>query len=68
MKVYRSNRVERLLDGLVEVVRTPLASPLAPEWIVVNGRGMGTWLSMQLARRLSVWAGGHVPFPRRCVD
>jgi exodeoxyribonuclease V gamma subunit len=65
MRVYRSNRVERLLDALVEVVAEPLPDPLAPEHIVVHSRGMAVWLQQRLASRLGVWAGGAFPFPRR---
>ncbi|MEM6290619.1 MAG: exodeoxyribonuclease V subunit gamma [Myxococcota bacterium] len=68
MRVHRSNRVERLFDALVDVVSSPLPDPLQPECIVVNSRGMNTWLSMQLANRLGVWAGGQFPFPRRFID
>ena len=65
MKVYRSNRVERLLDALVDVLAEPLPDPFVPEHIVVHSRGMAVWLQQQLARRLGVWAGGAFPFPRR---
>ncbi len=68
MRVHRSNRVERLFDALVGVVSTPLPDPLQPECIVVSSRGMNTWLSMRLAERLGVWAGGQFPFPRRFID
>ena len=68
MRVHRSNRVERLLDALTEVVRPPLPDPLQPECIVVSSRGMNTWLSMRLAERLGIWAGGQFAFPRRFVD
>ncbi len=68
MRLHRSNRVERLLDALTDVVGPPLPDPLQPECIVVSSRGMNTWLSMQLSERLGVWAGGQFPFPRRFVD
>lgn len=68
MKVYRSNRVEVLLDALAEVVATPAAGPLDPETIVVHSRAMATWLTMRLAERFGAWAGGAFPFPRRFVQ
>lgn len=68
MKVYRSNRVENLLDALVDVVSVPLPDPLEDEAIVVNSRGMNTWLSTGLAQRLGIWAGGNFVFPRRFFD
>ena len=68
MIVHRSNRIEALVEALVEVVgRTP-PDPFAPEWIAVQGRGMGRWLSMELARRLGVWANPSFPFPRRVIE
>ena len=68
MHVHRSNRIERLVDGLAEVVGAPLTDPCARECIVVQGRGMERWLAMQLARRLGVWANPDFPFPRRVLQ
>lgn len=67
MKVHRSNRVERLLDALAEVIAEPPKDPFEPETIVVQSRAMATWLSMGLADRFGVWAGADFPFPRRFV-
>ena len=66
--VYRSNRLERLADALAEVIKDPLSSPLAPEWICVQTQGVGTWLSMALSERFGVWANGHHPFPRAVIE
>ncbi|MFQ6757344.1 MAG: exodeoxyribonuclease V subunit gamma [Deltaproteobacteria bacterium] len=68
MHVYRSNRVEALLDSLADVLRTPLSSPLAPECIVVQSKGMATWLAMQLSGRFGVWANPDFPHPRQFVQ
>lgn len=62
--LYRSNRIEALLDCLVEELATPLADPLAPECIVVQSRGMATWLGLRLAERFGVWANPDFPHPR----
>ncbi|MSP24475.1 MAG: exodeoxyribonuclease V subunit gamma [Myxococcales bacterium] len=64
---YRSNRTEVLADALAAVVRQPLRDPLAREWLVVQGRGMATWLALAMAERLGVWAGGGGIFPRAFV-
>ena len=48
-------------------MRSPLDDPLSPECIVVQGRGMERWLSMQLADRLGAWANPAFPFPRRAI-
>ncbi|MEW6271046.1 MAG: exodeoxyribonuclease V subunit gamma [Thermodesulfobacteriota bacterium] len=68
MHVHRSNRTEKLVEVLSEVVARPLASPFAKECIVVQGRGMERWLAMQLAGRLGVWANPDFPFPRSLIE
>ncbi|HIJ90752.1 MAG: exodeoxyribonuclease V subunit gamma, partial [Desulfobulbaceae bacterium] len=68
MYIYRANRVEALLDSLVDVLLEPLASPLAPECIIVQSKGMATWLGMQLSGRFGVWANPDFPHPRQFVQ
>jgi len=68
MHMYRANRVESLLDSLADVFRTPLSSPLAPECIVVQSKGMATWLAMQLSGRFGVWANPDFPHPRQFIQ
>lgn len=65
--LYSSNRMEHLVDRLGEVLRRPLAAPLAPEVIVVQSKGMQRWLSMELAKKTGVWANGVYPFPNAFV-
>lgn len=67
--VYRSNRTERLLDALADVVRKPAATtPTSPEAIVVQGGGMAHWVALELARRLGIWANRDFPFPRAFME
>jgi exodeoxyribonuclease V gamma subunit len=68
LRLYRSNRAERLCDVLAEVVRVPLADPFAADRIVVQSKGMERWLAMELSRRLGVWANPRCPFPRHLID
>lgn len=68
LKVYRSNRMERLADALATTVATPLPSPLEKEWIGVTSRGMRTWLARELASRFGIFAGATFPFPRKIVE
>lgn len=68
MHVHRSNRTERLVDALAEIVGRPVSGPLAPEVIAVQGRGMERWLAMELSRRLGVWANAEFPFPRHLIQ
>ncbi|MET0154118.1 MAG: exodeoxyribonuclease V subunit gamma [Candidatus Binatia bacterium] len=66
--VHRSNRAERLVEALAELVSEPLADVFLCETIVVQGKGMERWLSMELARRLGVWANPAFPFPRTLLN
>jgi exodeoxyribonuclease V gamma subunit len=66
--VHRSNRLERLAEGLAEVVRQPLDDPFARECIVVQGPGMERWLAASLARELGVWGNPWFPFPRALIE
>lgn len=65
--VHRSNRVERLVDALAQQLEEPLGGAFGHEAVVVPGRGMGVWLSMELSKRLGVWAN-KLLYPRALVD
>jgi exodeoxyribonuclease V gamma subunit len=67
LRIYSSNRLELLARVLAGVVGKPLSSPLTPEVIVVQSKGMERWLSMGLAEGLGVWANCRFPFPNRFV-
>jgi len=68
LNVYRSNRMERLVDALAEVLRQPPDDPAAPEWIAVQSQGMRAWLGQQLADRFGVFANVRLPFPRGLIQ
>lgn len=63
MNIIISNRLEVLSRALAEVVRTPRSSPLDPEIIVVQSRGMERWISLELAEHNGIFANGSFPFP-----
>ncbi len=65
LNVYTSNRLETLVEQLAAVVEEPLSSPFVSEVFVVQSKGMERWLSMELAKRLGVWANCRFPFPNR---
>lgn len=65
--VHRSNRVERLVATLAGELERPRGGAFAQEAVVVPGRGMGVWLSMELSKRLGVWATPLV-YPRAFVE
>lgn len=58
---HRSNRLEHLLEGLIEVIQP--FDPLAAPTIAVQGRGMERWLALRLAAHFGVWLDGDFPFP-----
>jgi exodeoxyribonuclease V gamma subunit len=68
LKLYTSNRLEALAGKLEETLRVPPASPMAPEVILVQSRGMERWLSLELARRLGICANVRFPFPNHFVE
>ena len=63
VRVYWSNRQERLVDELAEVLRRPAAGPFQPETVAVQSPGVARWLSKELSRRLGVCAGVRYPTP-----
>ena len=65
--IHRSNRTERLVWLLAKALERPRGGPLDPEPVVVHGRGMATWLSMQLSRALGIWAG-PLFYPETFID
>ncbi|MBM3162392.1 MAG: exodeoxyribonuclease V subunit gamma [Chlorobi bacterium] len=68
LHLYTGNRMEALIDALAAVSGRDPLPVFEPEYIVVQSRGMQRWVSMELARRLGVWAGAAYPFPNRLVQ
>ncbi|MCH2585291.1 MAG: exodeoxyribonuclease V subunit gamma, partial [Planctomycetes bacterium] len=66
--LYRSNRLEKLCSALSEVIRQPAGSPIVPETIVVQSRGMEDWLAMELSRREGISANVNYPFPHTLIE
>lgn len=67
LRLIESNRLEVLSKALAASLCSPLSSPLAPEVIVVQSRGMQRWLSMELARSSGICANIRWPFPNAFV-
>jgi exodeoxyribonuclease V gamma subunit len=68
MFLYRSNRAEVLVDELAALISKPLGSAFAPEYVVVQSKGLERWLAMELSARLGVVANARFPFPRRFTN
>jgi exodeoxyribonuclease V gamma subunit len=68
LRLFTSNRLEVLVGELSKTLRRPLASPVVPEIILVQSRGMERWLSLELARRLGICSNIRFPFPNHFVE
>jgi len=68
LTLFTSNRMEILVEHLANVLKDPLASPLAGEIILVQSKGMERWLSMELARRHGICANIRFPYPIHFVN
>lgn len=66
--VERSNRTERLLEGLAKRLMLPGRDPLAASIVVVQGAGMERWIAQSIARDRGVCANIEFPFPRDFLD
>ena len=68
IKIYRSNRIERLIDALAFVLKKPLKSLTEPELIGIHSRGLRAWLATEMSERLGVWAHVKILFPRDLIN
>ncbi|MDR1851055.1 MAG: exodeoxyribonuclease V subunit gamma [Propionibacteriaceae bacterium] len=57
MDVYRSASMERLAQQLISDWAAPEADPMAFDWVLVPGTGVGRWLSLRFAQAWGVCAG-----------
>lgn len=67
LKLYASNRLERLAERLAVSIARSAAGPLESEVVVVSSRGMQRWLSLMVARHNGVCANVSFPFPHAFV-
>ena len=66
--LHTGNQLEKLIEALAAVLDTPLASPLAPDVVIVQSRGMARWVSLQIASLSGISMNCEFPFPRAFVD
>ncbi len=58
LTIHRSERADRLVRGLAEVLAVPLEDPFVAEVVAVPSRGVERWISQSLASSLGVGASG----------
>jgi len=67
LRIFTSNRLEKLADELARVLMEPPAPPFEREIIVVQSKGMERWISLQLAERHGVCANCAFHFPNAFI-
>ena len=58
LQLHRSERADRLIESLGDLLSAPLADPIAAEVVAVPTRGVERWLTQRLSHRLGAPAGG----------
>ncbi|WP_299978629.1 exodeoxyribonuclease V subunit gamma [Desulfobacula sp.] len=66
--IFKSNKMENLMDALASVLSHVPDNPMMPEWIGIQSRGMKQWIAIQMAQNFGVCANMHFLFPRQMVD
>ena len=61
--LYHSNKMERLLQALLEVLEQPLANPFAAETMLVQNYGMAHWITQRTAAHRGIAANLDFPLP-----
>ncbi|MDD2219052.1 MAG: exodeoxyribonuclease V subunit gamma, partial [Desulfoplanes sp.] len=62
-RTFLSNRLEKLVDRLAEVIGHPLDDPFEPECVIVQSQGMARYLALELAARWNICANMSFRFP-----
>ena len=66
--LFHGNRLESLVEILAENLQFSPPTPLEPETILVQSKGMQKWLSLKLAEKLGIWANCNFPFPNALIN
>lgn len=75
LTIHRSERADRLVRALADVLAVPPLDPFTPDVVAVPSKGVERWISQSLAARLGTGPGGsdgvcanvHFPSPARLV-
>ena len=65
--LYTSNDAEELVLKCAEDLKTPLSNPFKTEEFLVQSRGMSSWLKLQMADKLGVFANAKFRFPEETI-
>ena len=65
--LYGSNDPEELIARCSEDLRQPLTNPFKKEEFLVQSRGMNSWIKLQMADRLGVFANVEFRFPEETI-
>jgi exodeoxyribonuclease V gamma subunit len=57
LTVHRSERADRLVDGLAELLATPPEDPFTPDVVAVPSKGVERWISQRLSASLGAQQG-----------
>lgn len=68
LNVFKSNRVEYLIEELVRVVDQDRAGAMQPDWIGIQSKGMKQWITLHLARSYGICANTRFIFPRQMIE
>ena len=63
LHLYHSNKMEALLQALLQLLEQPLESIFAPETILVQNQGMARWITQGIAERQGIAANLEFPLP-----
>ena len=67
LRLYQSNRLERLVDPLADLLSQSAASVFLPRQVVVQHPAMRRWLMLRLAARLGICANIEFPLPANFI-
>jgi exodeoxyribonuclease V gamma subunit len=68
LRLYRSNRLEKLVSALATVIGGERDDPIKPELVVVHSAEIGRWLSLRLAEELDICANVIFDFPGKVMQ
>lgn len=68
LKVFKSNRVENLMNQLILSFELAQTDPMQPDWIGIQSKGMKQWITLHLARHFGICSNVNFVFPRQMVE